>query len=139
MSGAPRKVEPEAISARILVSRGQRVLLDADLAELYGVTTKRLNEQVRRNARRFPTDFVFHLEINEIRALRSQFATLDRGRGRHRKYAGMAFTEHGAIMAATVLNDRRGHPRSSAGMNCLYSLHGAIRVKLLDRADNLHP
>lgn len=99
--------DPAGIAQRILVLRGQRVLLDTDLALLYGVSAKRLNEQVRRNRARFPEDFVFHLDINELRALRSQIATLDRGRGQHRKYAPTAYTEHGAIMAATVLSSPR--------------------------------
>ena len=84
--------------------RGRKVLLDAELAALYGVTTKRLNEQVRRNRERFPTDFMFELTAQEAAALRSQFATLKSGRGQHRKYLPYAFTEHGAIMAASVLN-----------------------------------
>ncbi len=81
-------------------------MIDADLAELYGVPTKRLNEQVRRNLERFPADFMFQLTRKEWDALRSQFATLDmgRGRGQHRKYLPYAFTEHGALMAANVLN-----------------------------------
>ena len=95
------------IAERILILRGQRVLLDVDLAALYGVAPKRLNEQVKRNLTKFPEDFAFQVEINELRLLRSQIATLDRGRGRHSKYAPMAFTEHGAIMAATVLNSPR--------------------------------
>jgi hypothetical protein len=97
----------DVIASRILVLRGQRVLIDTDLAELYGVPTKRLNEQVRRNAERFPTDFMFPLEQDEWDALRSQSATLNAGRGRHRKYLPYAFTEHGALMAATVLNSAR--------------------------------
>lgn len=84
--------------------RGERVILDADLARLYGVPTKRLNEQVRRNADRFPADFLFHLTEDEAGSLRSQFATLKTGRGQHRKYLPYAFTEHGAIMVANVLN-----------------------------------
>jgi len=95
------------IAERILILRGQRVLLDVDLAALCGVAPKRLNEQVKRNLTKFPEDFAFQVEINELRLLRSQIATLDRGRGRHSKYAPMAFTEHGAIMAATVLNSPR--------------------------------
>jgi phage regulator Rha-like protein len=102
---------PEAdlagIAGRIFLLRGQRVLLDSDLAELYGVSPKRLNEQVRRNRERFPEDFVFLIEIKELRNLRSQFATLKGVWGRHRKYPHVAFTEHGAIMAATVLNSPR--------------------------------
>ena len=95
------------ISARIHVIRGQRVLLDSDLAALYGVTTKRFNEQVRRNQERFPEDFLLHLTEAEASALRSQIATLKTARGQHRKYLPTAFTEHGAIMAATVLNTPR--------------------------------
>ena len=81
--------------------KGQRVLLDAELAALYGVTTKRLNEQVKRNPDRFPADFMFQLTTWELVALRSQIATLTGGgRGQHRKYLTYAFTEHGAIQAA---------------------------------------
>lgn len=87
--------------------RGQKVMLDADLAALYGVSTKRFNEQVRRNAARFPEDFMFRLSAVEWNSLRSQFATLKPGRGQHRKYLPLAFTEHGAIMAAMVLNSAR--------------------------------
>jgi len=87
--------------------RRQKVLLDADLAAFYGVSTKRFNEQVRRNRQRFPADFMFQLSHEEWVALRSQFATLESGPGRHRKYLPLAFTEHGAIMAATILNSAR--------------------------------
>ncbi|MBX3695063.1 MAG: ORF6N domain-containing protein [Steroidobacteraceae bacterium] len=87
--------------------RRQRVILDRDLAALYGVTTARLNEQVRRNAARFPEDFVFQLTPAEQQALMSQIATSKTtGRGGHRK-APWAFTEHGAIQAANVLNSPR--------------------------------
>ena len=82
--------------------RSQKIMLDSDLASLYGVTTKRLNEQVRRNMSRFPADFMFQVTAVEADSLRSQFATLKPGRGEHRKYLPYAFTEHGAIMAATV-------------------------------------
>ena len=95
------------IGGRIHVIRGQRVLLDSDLAALYGVTTKRFNEQVRRNHQRFPSDFLLHLTDAETSGLRSQTATLKTGRGQHRKYLPTAFTEHGAIMAATILNTPR--------------------------------
>lgn len=93
----------ETVTRRIYAIRGQRVMLDADLAELYGVPTKRLNEQVRRNLDRFPADFLFQLDEEEFAALRSQIATSNSGRG-GRRYLPHAFTEHGAIMAATVLN-----------------------------------
>lgn len=94
----------ERIERTILIIRGQRVMLDADLAELYGVTTKRLNEQVKRNSDRFPEDFMFQLNQKEADFLRSQFATLKKGRGQHKKYLPYVFTEHGALMAANILN-----------------------------------
>jgi len=97
----------ERITQSILVLRGKRVLLDADLADLYGVATKRFNQQVRRNLKRFPADFMFQLSTEEVPALRLQNVTLKTGRGQHRKYRPYAFTEHGAIMAATILNSDR--------------------------------
>jgi hypothetical protein len=105
----PVAVLPDTLGMRnighsILILRRQRVILDADLAALYGVTTKRLNEQVRRNQDRFPEDFMFQLTTEEAAALRSQNATLKNSRGQHRKYTPFAFTEHGAIQASNVLN-----------------------------------
>ncbi|MCL2523027.1 MAG: ORF6N domain-containing protein [Betaproteobacteria bacterium] len=97
----------ESIALSIASVRNQRILLDSDLARLYGVETKRLNEQVRRNGARFPDDFMFQLDAVEYVALRSQNATLKTGRGQHRKYMPYAFTEHGAVMAAMVLNSPR--------------------------------
>jgi hypothetical protein len=105
MNGKSIHHNVEFLESLIFTLRGQRVILDADLAHIYGVPTKRLNEQVRRNAERFPPDFLIQLtpsETKEIQGLRSQFATLKRGR--HIKYLPHAFTEHGAIMAANVLN-----------------------------------
>jgi hypothetical protein len=97
-------VRAERIESRILLIRGCRVMLDSDLAELYEVATKRLNEQVKRNKDRFPADFMFQLTPEETKSLRSQIATSKRGGQRYRPYA---FTEHGAIMAAGVLNSPR--------------------------------
>ena len=114
---------PAPIERRILMLRGQRVLLAADLAELYGVETKRLNEQVRRNAERFPEDFMYQLTAAEYDALRSQFATLKPGRGQHRKYLPYAFTEHGALMAANVLNSPRAVEAS------VYVVRAFIRLR----------
>lgn len=94
------------IAQRIFVLRGQRVLLDSDLAELYGVRTERLNQQVRRNRGRFPDDFVFQLKISELRNNCLQIASSSR-KYRGPKRPPLAFTEHGAIMAATVLNSPR--------------------------------
>ena len=93
----------EHIAQSILILRGQRVLLDSDLAALYGVPTKRFNEQVKRNLGRFPPDFMFQLSEEEVEILRSHFATSRSGWG-GRRYAPHAFTEHGAIMAAMILS-----------------------------------
>jgi hypothetical protein len=94
----------DAVDERIFVVRGRRVMLDADLAALYGVRLKRLNEQVRRNRERFPDDFMLQLsfEERELRGSRSQIATLKQGQ--NVKYAPYAFTEHGAVMLTSVLN-----------------------------------
>ena len=93
-------------ASKIVILRNQKVILDADLAELYGVPVKQLNQQIRRNSERFPLDFVFTLTKSEDRVLRSQIVTSKKGRG-GRRYLPNAFTEHGAIMAASVLNSKR--------------------------------
>jgi hypothetical protein len=93
----------ERIQNRILLIRRRKVILDHDLADLYGVSTGRLNEQVKRNIERFPSDFAFRLSEEEFKGLISQFAISNVGRGGRRKLP-YAFTEHGAIMAASVLN-----------------------------------
>ena len=97
----------ELIERRIYVIRGQKVMLDADLAELYEVETRALNQAVRRNGSRFPGDFMFQLTEREAAALRSRFVTLEKGRGSHSKYAPLAFTEHGVAMLSSVLNSDR--------------------------------
>lgn len=97
-------ISPEALVGRIVVIRGRRVLLDADLAALYEVETRRLNEQIKRNMGRFPVDFMFQLTAEEFENLKSQFATSSWG---GRRKLPLAFTEHGAIMAASVLNSDR--------------------------------
>jgi hypothetical protein len=110
-------IVPELVEPVIRLIRGQKVILDADLARIYGVTTKRLNQQMNRNALRFPQDFVFQLTQLEMKTLRSQtsaegqtnlrlqFAT-SRSHG-GRRYLPYAFTEHDAVMAANVLNSER--------------------------------
>src|SRR5208283_3647107 len=92
--------------SKILVLRNQKVILDTDLAELYRVPVKRLNEQVKRNPQRFPPDFLFPLTSAEYQGLKSRNATSSSTHG-GRRYLPNAFTEHGAIMAATVLNSKR--------------------------------
>jgi hypothetical protein len=108
VSANPLALVPvEQITRAILVLRGHKVLLDTELASLYGVTTKRLNEQVKRNAERFPEDFLLRLSATEVEMLnRSQIAT---GSQKHRnpRFLPYAFTEHGAIMAAMILNSPR--------------------------------
>jgi hypothetical protein len=90
------------VEGAIHLIRGQRVMLDSDLAAVYGVTTKRLNEQLRRNRSRFPSDFAFQLTAEELTNLRSQIATSSFHGGR--RYRPWVFTEHGALMLASVLN-----------------------------------
>ena len=100
-------VPVERIEQAILLIRGQKVMLDTDLAKLYGVPIRRLNEQVKRNAERFPEDFAFQLTAEEADFLRSQSAILKRGRGQHRKYLPYVFTEYGALMAAIILRSKQ--------------------------------
>ena len=97
-------IPAEVIERKIYLIRGHKVMLDSDLAELYGVTTKRLNEQVRRNLKRFPSDFMFQLSSKEAESLRSQIATSKRG---GRRYLPYAFTEQGVAMLSSVLNSDR--------------------------------
>ena len=103
MSRKPTIIPAERIERSILVLRGHKVILDEDLAEVYGVEKKRLNEQVSRNLDRFPDDFSFVLTRQEVAILKSQFATSSSTWGGRRK-PPRAFTEHGAVMAASVLN-----------------------------------
>jgi phage regulator Rha-like protein len=106
MMGEGAIVPVGQIEQRILMIRGERVMLDSDLAALYGVSTTRLNEQVKRNRGRFPEDFMFQLTQAELGNLMSQSATSSSRWGGRRKRP-YAFTEHGAIMAASVLNSER--------------------------------
>ena len=136
----------EPVEPLIRDIRGERVILDADLARIYGVPTKRLNEQVRRNAERFPQDFLFRLTEAETESLRSQIATLKSGRGQHRKYLPYAFTEHGAIMAANVLSSRRAVEMSIHVIRAFVTLRResgryaelARKLAALERNQQLH-
>ena len=115
MAGDRPLVPTERIERCIFLIRGQKVLLDADLALIYGVPTKVLNQAVKRNLRRFPSDFVFRLTAEELETIQSQIATgsnrsqIVTGSQKHRdpRFPPYAFTEHGAIMTANVLNSRR--------------------------------
>jgi len=103
----PHSVIPvESIASRIYLIRGEKVMLDSDLAELYGVPTSRLNEQFKRNRDRFPPDFAFQLSKDEFDSLMSQIAISNAGRGGRRKLPWV-FTEHGVAMLASVLRSKR--------------------------------
>ena len=99
-------IPAEKIERRILLLRGQKVMLDADLAELYGVTVGRLNEAVKRNVKRFPCDFMFQLSLQELRNLKSQIA-ISSSRWGGRRHQPYAFTEQGVAMLSSVLNSER--------------------------------
>jgi len=124
-----------SIEGSILPLRGQRVILDHDLARLYGVSTKRLNEQVKRNRDRFPEDFMFQLEVQEVASLRSQSATSNGAKG-GRRYRPYVFTEHGAVMAANVLSSKVAiHAsiivvRTFIRMRTMLAEHGELKRRL---------
>ena len=131
------------IGSRNLTLREKHVILDADLAELYGVETKRFNEAVKRNLAKFPADFMFTLTAEEFGALRSQFATSnDQAPGRGgRRYAPRFFTEHGALMAATILNSPRAVEvsifvvRAFVRMRELTAVHADLAKRLMAPPD----
>ena len=100
------ELDVSRIESKIFLIRGEKVLLGPDLAKLYQVSTRRLNEQVRRNSERFPVDFMFELSEQELRILRSQFATSSSEWGGHRR-PPLAFTEQGVAMLSSVLNSER--------------------------------
>ena len=108
--------------ARIVTVRSQRVMLDSDLAALYGASTRRFNEAIKRNVARFPRDFSFRISHEEFAALMSQFATSKPFRGGRRKLP-LVFTEHGAIMAAGVLNSPRAIEMS------IYVVRAFVRLR----------
>ena len=136
MSKEVLSYEGEVIGGRIVTVRGQKVILDADLAQIYGVATKALNQAVKRNIEKFPVDFMFQLASQEVRDLKSQFVTsssaLDRsqtvtgsGHGGRRKPT-FAFTEHGAIMAATVLNSPQAVQMSVFVVRAFVAMRAAL-------------
>jgi len=130
-------VQIEQIESRILVIRGHKVMLDSDLAELYRVSTKRLNEQVKRNKGRFPADFMFQLSAEETETLRSQIAASKSGRG-GRRYRPFVFTEHGAVMLASVLNSPVALEasirvvRAFVKLREIFTTHRELAKKLVD-------
>ena len=96
----------DRIENKIYFIREYKVMLDSDLADIFGTTTSKLNEQVKRNHYRFPVDFMFQLNIDEWEGLKLQFAILKNGRGKQRKYLPYVFTEHGTVMLASVVNSK---------------------------------
>jgi len=118
-------IPDEVVIGKIHQIRNHKVMLDIDLAELYQVEAGRLNEQVRRNANRFPEDFMFQLTNEEWESLRSQFAISKKGRG-GRRYAPFAFTEHGVLMLSSVLNSERAIQVNIQIMRIYSKLKGMI-------------
>ncbi len=137
-AGQSLSVGNVVVADRIHVIRGRRVILDSDLAALYGVGTKQFNQAVRRNLARFPADFMFQLTNQELGALRSQIVTSNEGRG-GRRYLPYVFTEHGAIMAATILNSPRATEMSVYVVRAFVELREtfATHKELAKRLDEL--
>jgi len=129
----------ENIHQRILTIRGHRVMLDADLAELYGVPIKVFNQAVQRNAERFPEDFMFQLSREEADSLRSQIVTLKTERGKHRKYLPYAFTEQGVAMLSSILRSQRAVQVNIAIMRAFVRMRRLLvsRVDLARKVDAL--
>lgn len=100
-------IQLDSIEKKIFLIRGHKVMLDSDLAMLYGVSTKVFNQAIKRNQNRFPPDFMFKLDPDEHEALRSQIVTLKQPRGKHRKYLPYVFTEQGIAMLSGILNSER--------------------------------
>lgn len=124
MTSKQLPIPVERIEKAILLIRGEKVILDRTLAELYGVETKQLNRAVRRNIRRFPSDFMFELTKEEFEPLRYQFGTLKRGE--HSKYLPLAFTEQGVAMLSAVLNSNRAIEVNILIMRAFVRLRGMI-------------
>jgi phage regulator Rha-like protein len=129
----------EMIEKKIYLIRGQKVMLDSDLAALYEVETRALIQAVKRNISRFPPDFMFQLNFQDVADLRSQSVTLKKGRGEHRKYAPYAFTENGVAMLSSVLNSERAVQVNIAIMRVFVKLREMIasHKDLARRLDNL--
>ncbi|HEV7405254.1 MAG TPA: ORF6N domain-containing protein [Chthoniobacteraceae bacterium] len=144
MSERPSLLQPEEIEQVTLLIRGQRVMLDGDLAALYGVTTGNLNKALQRNLDRFPPDFMFQLTAEEAEALRFQFGTLKRGQ--HVKYLPHVFTQEGVSMLSGVLRSPRAVHVNIAIMRVFVrlretlALHKELAHKLteLERKVELH-
>jgi hypothetical protein len=126
-------IKPEEIQNCIQKIRGRKVIIDSDLARFYGVETRRLNEQVKRNKQRFPTDFLFQLTDQEVEILMSQYAISSSHGGRRK--TTYAFTEHGTLMAANVLRSRKAYRTSVLVIRAFIALRdtGKQQRQLLDK------
>lgn len=122
-------ITDELLLHKIYVIRGMKVMLDRDLAELYGVETKQLKRQVKRNLERFPTDFMFELSNQENEALRSQIGTLKRGA--HSKFLPYAFTDYGILMLSSVLNS----PQAISVNVKIIRVFSKIRQAIIDNSE----
>jgi hypothetical protein len=142
MTSKQLPIPVERIEEAIFLIRGHKVMLDADLAELYGVTTKRLNEQVRRSISRFPIDFMFQLDEQKASGLRSQIATSKEGRG-GRRYLPYVFTEQGVAMLSSILHSERAIQVNIAIMRVFVRLremmatHKELAFKLIELEERL--
>ena len=116
----------EPVEPLIQAMRGDWVILDSDLAKIYGVETKALNRAVKRNLKKFPADFMFQISADEFAALRCQTGTLKNSRGQHRKYLPCVFTGHGAIMAANVLNSPQAVQMSVFVVRAFVKMRGSF-------------
>ena len=119
-------VQIRPVEQLIYLIRGQKVMLDTDLATLYGVRVKAFNQAVKRNIDRFPEDFMFQLSVKEATHLRSQIVTLKPARGRHRKYLPYAFTEQGVAMLSSVLQSKRAVRSNIAIMRAFVKLRKLV-------------
>ena len=127
------------IQNKVHTLRGCKIMLDFDLAELYEIETKVLKQAVRRNIERFPDDFMFELTREEYLSLRSQFVTLEKGKGRHAKYLPFAFTEQGVAMLSSVLNSYKAIQVNITIMRAFVSIrqHYIDSKELRERIDKL--
>ncbi len=132
-------LQEKSIQNKIYLIRGVQVMIDEDLAELYGVETRCLNEQVKQNIERFPEEFMFQLTDSEAYSLRSQFATLNKGRGTHRKYIPYAFTEQGVAMLSGVLKSETAVRISIQIMSAFVSMRRFIstNAQIFQRLDTI--
>ncbi|HEY5297882.1 MAG TPA: ORF6N domain-containing protein [Verrucomicrobiae bacterium] len=126
MKGKKNSPALEPVEPLIQMFRAERVILDSDLARIYGVETGALNRAVKRNSGKFPADFMFQLTAAEFKSLRCQIGILKPSRGKHRKFLPFVFTEHGAIMAANVLNSPQAVQMSVFVVRAFVKMRGSF-------------